>query len=154
MFSMTAARAQGPPPGGARGIIRKSTEGAALEILAELFFGLVFELAADGFARGAGRTATRGVTVVGLVAALLVGAVTGLASLAILPQPLITRRALHVAFVVMAPPIVGGIMAGIGRRRARRGLSRTTLEHFPGGTSFALGFAGVRFVGALILAGG
>ena len=74
------------------------------------------------------------------------GAIAGGISLWIIPVSFIHTKMLRIAYLALAPLLVGALFAAIGRWRNQRGHHLLLIDRFACGWLFALSFAAVRFV--------
>jgi hypothetical protein len=112
------------------------------EFIAQLVFELIAELLTDRTFRhsAAGRSWGR------FLLYFVIGGVLGGLSLLILPQHLIAQPGLRVLALISHPILLGGIMAYLGKRRARRADDAYGLEAFWPAWGFAFCFGLVRMV--------
>ncbi|MFT3799754.1 MAG: hypothetical protein QM766_00910 [Burkholderiaceae bacterium] len=75
----------------------------------------------------------------------LFGAIFGSLSLLVFPIYLVSSTPMRIANLFVTPLAVGGVMAAMGRWRARRGDQRFRIDRFSYGFLFAFSFALVRF---------
>jgi len=76
---------------------------------------------------------------------LLAGALSGLILSLLLPYRLFEVGVLPGSSIVFSPLITGFVMEAYGRRRVRRGLSRSYFSSFWGAAAFAFAMSVVRF---------
>jgi hypothetical protein len=113
------------------------------QILVELFLQFFLEVLADVIWRRLpepARLVIKALLSAG-IAALLGGLSTMLA-----PAPLFAGEVLRVAYLVVAPAIIGLGMSWIGRYLVNNEKSRSTLEAFGFGWLFAFSFALTRYL--------
>lgn len=77
----------------------------------------------------------------------ILGGLLGVVSLFVVPH-LLVGTTWRVTNLVLTPIAVGGLMAGVGAWRARRGQAVLRIDRFACGYLFALAVALVRFVAA------
>jgi hypothetical protein len=117
-----------------------------VEFIFQFIFELLLQVVVEGvFSIALGRVAADR-PVVRVVLFLALGTVAGGVSLLIFPNHLISHRSLRYAGIVLAPIVVGYVMAQIGRVRANRGKEPRGLEHFVSGWGFAFTFGAVRIL--------
>jgi hypothetical protein len=73
------------------------------------------------------------------------GALAGSLSLLLFPHYMLRAHSARVAYLFLAPAIVGAGIAAIGTWRAKRGEDRIGIDRFIYGYAFAFTFALVRF---------
>lgn len=117
------------------------------EFFAEIVLQLIFELGGDvlsnSYMRRRKQPAPNWAVVAG---AAILGALAGWLSLLVFPRSYLADPTLRLANLAVAPLVIGGIMALIGRRRLKKGEEPSQLERFFGGALFAFAMAGVRFL--------
>jgi hypothetical protein len=77
---------------------------------------------------------------------LLLGAVTGGASILLFPHPLIHPSRIHGISLLVSPVATGLVMSRIGKALRKRGKKTTQIESFGYGFAFAFGMALVRLL--------
>ncbi len=126
-----------------------------MEFLAELLFSFagealvqfVFEVLADlGFRAVVKSTESANSNrVLRLIGCFCIGALAGGLSLLLFPKHMIHDTWLRVVIVVVVPALAGWWMSVIGSRREAKGQTRSPLEVWANGYSFALAMSLVRF---------
>lgn len=76
----------------------------------------------------------------------LYGGIAGGLSLLVSPQGLLHHPMLRVAYLLIAPVAIGGLLAAIARWRSQRGRELLDFDRFGNGWLFAFTFAFIRFM--------
>jgi hypothetical protein len=119
---------------------------AVLEIFAEYFFQVVFEILAESGVRSIGEVFQRRPKPwVAALGYIFLGLIAGWISVWLVPA-LLTSHVLRIANVLLTPILCGLTMSLIGAWRDLRGQERIRLDRFAYGYVFALSVALVRFV--------
>ncbi len=121
---------------------RKSVEEIG-QILVELFLQFFLEVLADAIWRRLPEPARLGIKA--LLSAVLAALLAWLSAV-LAPAPLFAGEALRIAYLIVAPGIIGLGMSWIGRFFVKKEKSRSTLEAFGFGWLFAFSFALTRYL--------
>ena len=108
----------------------------------EFVFQAVLEIVVDALWEKSSRRTRLALEIVICVA---LGGLLGVVSSIVAPKSLVHALPLRIAYLVLAPILLGGVMSFIGRSRSRRGKRTGPLEKFGLGWLFAYSFALVRF---------
>jgi hypothetical protein len=116
------------------------------EIFGELILQFIFELLAQAGLRLFKKPDRKDVSpALLLMGYALFGAVAGALSLLLFPHYLLRAHTARIAYLFLAPALVGSGIAAIGAWRAKRGQEGVGIDRFIFGYAFAFTFALVRF---------
>ena len=120
-----------------------------LEVFAEAFFELFFEAACSLIVRMI-RNVFSGAKAESPVLApagyLVLGICSGIASVFLIPHPLVHPSRFHGISLLISPLVTGLIMSQVGAFLRRNGRTTVRIESFAYGFTFAFGIAIVRLV--------
>lgn len=113
-----------------------------IEILAEVFIQILFELGSHSLIEPFRRKPTAGWALVGYI---FFGALAGAVSCVFFKELLVKETSYQILNLFVTPMASGYIMAVLGKMREKKGLELIRMDKFAYGFAFAFSMALVRF---------